>query len=220
MAILVASDLYRFFHTPQSETLALRGVSLALRAGEFTAVTGPSGSGKSTLLACLAGLDEPDGGYVEVLGKRLTRQPEAERARIRAAAIGMLMQSRNLFSTLTVADNILVPMRLARRVDHARIAQLLSRVGLTERRDARPGQLSGGELARAGLVVALATRPRVLLADEPTGEVDAWTETDVLELLRRECDAGTAILVATHSPGVSAYADRVIRRQDGRVVDA
>jgi putative ABC transport system ATP-binding protein len=220
MAILIASDLYRFFHTRESETLALRGVSLALEAGELVAVTGPSGSGKSTLLACLAGLDEPDGGHVEVLGKRLTRQPEVDRARIRAEAVGMLMQCGNLLSTLTVADNILLPMRLARCIDPVRIAELLFHVGLTERRDARPGQLSGGELARAGLAVALAARPKVLLADEPTGEVDATTEARILELLRRECDAGAAVLVATHSPGISAHADRIIRLLDGRVADA
>jgi putative ABC transport system ATP-binding protein len=220
MPILDAVDLYRFYHIGDSETLALRGVSLTLDAGELVAVVGPSGSGKSTLLACLAGLDEPDGGHVEVLGKRLSRQPEAVRARIRAAAIGMLMQSGNLFPTLTVADNVVVPMRLARCVDPTRVDMLLTRVGLAERRHARPGQLSGGELARAGLAAALATRPRVLLADEPTGEVDAQTEAHILELLHAERATGMAVLIATHSAAIGARADRVVRLKDGRIVDA
>src|SRR5258706_2989242 len=219
MAILTAFDLYRFFHTGAAETLALRGVSLTLEAGEMVAVIGPSGSGKSTLLACLAGLDEPDGGHVEVLGKRLTRQPETGRARIRAAAIGMLMQSGNLFPALTVADNIMIPMRLARRVDTTRVEMLLSYVGLAGRRHALAGQLSGGELARAGLAVALAARPQVLLADEPTGEGDAHTEARPLQLLHAERAAGTAILIATHSTGIGAQADRIIRLQDGRIAD-
>ena len=219
MAPLAAFELYRFFHAREAETLALRGVSLMLEARELVAVVGPSGSGKSSLLACLAGLDEPDGGHVEVLGKRVTRQPEAERARIRVAAIGMLMQGGNLFPTLTVTDNIMVPMQLANCVDTNRVDMLLSRVGLAERRHARPGQLSGGELARAGLAVALATRPRVLLADEPTGEVDALAEAHILELLQAERATGTAILIATHSLAIGAQADRVIRLRDGRIVD-
>ncbi|WP_028231067.1 ABC transporter ATP-binding protein [Paraburkholderia mimosarum] len=220
MAAVAAFDLYRFFHAREAETLALRGVSLTLESGELVAVVGPSGSGKSTLLTCLAGLDEPDGGHVEVLGQRLTRRPEAERARIRAAAIGVLMQSDNLIPTLTVADNVMVPMRLASCVDTTRVDLLLSRVGLTERRHARPGQLSGGELARAGLAVALAATPSVLLADEPTGEVDALTEARILEFLQAECVSGMAILIATHSVAIGARADRVVRLRDGRIVDA
>jgi len=115
MTVLEAIDLYRFFHTRESETLALRGVSLWVDAGEMVALMGPSGSGKSTLLACLAGLDEPDGGHVELLGERLTRLPEAERAKRRAASVGVLMQSGNLFPTLSIGDNVKLPMLLARR---------------------------------------------------------------------------------------------------------
>lgn len=220
MAVIEAKDLYRFFHTRESETLALRGVNLAVDAGEMVAVVGPSGSGKSTLLTCLAGLDEPDGGHVEILGKRLTRLPEADRARLRAAHIGILMQAGNLFPALTVADNIRVPMQLAHKTDKDRIQMLLELVGLTERSQAKPGQLSGGELARAGLAVALATEPAVLLADEPTGEVDAATEGRLLDLLNALRANGMAIIVATHSPGMSAHADRLLRLSDGRVVDA
>lgn len=220
MAAIEAKDLYRFFHTGESETLALRGVSLAVETCEMVAVVGPSGSGKSTLLACLAGLDEPDGGHVEINGERLTRLPEAERARLRAAHIGILMQSGNLFPGLTVEDNVRVPMRLAHQVEGGHIHVLLEQVGLLHRAKARPGQLSGGELARAGLAVALATRPSVLLADEPTGEVDAATESQLLDLFNALRADGMAILVATHSPGMSEHASRLVHLRDGRIVDA
>jgi putative ABC transport system ATP-binding protein len=220
MAVLEAFDLYRFFHTRESETLALRGISLRIDAGEMVALMGPSGSGKSTLLACLAGLDEPDGGHVELLGERLTRLTEAVRAKRRGASIGVLMQSGNLFPTLTVADNLKVPMLLARKVDRTWAEILLRGVGIVDRQDARPGQLSGGELARAGLAVALAAQPDVPLADEPTGEVDAATESFILDFLNEQRRAGTAILVATHSQALSARANRTIRLQDGKLVDA
>ncbi len=219
MTVLEAIDLYRFFHTHESETLALRGVSLWVDAGEMVALMGPSGSGKSTLLACLAGLDEPDGGHVELLGERLTRLPEAERAKRRAASVGVLMQSGNLFPTLSVADNVKLPMLLARKNDPAWAETLLRSVDIAERRGARPGQLSGGELARAGLAVALAARPCVLLADEPTGEVDAATEGFILDFLNEQRRAGTAILVATHSRALADRADRIVQLRDGRVVD-
>lgn len=220
MTVLEAFDLYRFFHTRESETLALRGVSLRVDAGEMVALMGPSGSGKSTLLACLAGLDEPDGGHVELLDERLTRLPEADRAKRRAASVGVLTQSGNLFPTLSVGDNVKLPMLLARKNDPAWAEKLLRSVGIAERRGARPGQLSGGELARAGLAVALAARPRVLLADEPTGEVDAATEGFILDFLNEQRQAGTAILVATHSRALADRADRIVNLRDGRVVDA
>ena len=124
MAALEAFDIYRFFHTRESETLALRGVSLRLDEGEMVALVGPSGSGKSTLLACLAGLDEPDGGHVELLGERFTRCPEAERARRRAASIGILMQSGNLFPSLSVADNVRLVMLLAGKHDRPRLPRV------------------------------------------------------------------------------------------------
>lgn len=219
MAALEAFDIYRFFHTEESETLALRGVSMRLNPGEMVALVGPSGSGKSTLLACLAGLDEPDGGRVEVLGERLTRRPEAERARRRAATIGILMQSGNLFPSLSVTDNVKLAMLLACKVDSERAGKLLSSVGIADRQRARPGQLSGGELARAGLAIALAAAPPVVLADEPTGEVDAITERAILDVLSEQCRAGAAILVATHSQALADSADRIIHLQDGRIID-
>jgi putative ABC transport system ATP-binding protein len=219
MRVLEAFDLYRFYHTGEDETLALRGVSLYVEAGEIVVVMGPSGSGKSTLLSCLVGLDEPDGGHVELLGKRLTRKPEAERAAMRAAEIGILLQSRNLFDHLSVTDNMRLQMRLARKFDQQRLDSLIDLVGLTNRRHARPSQLSGGEAARAGLAVALSTDPKVLLADEPTGEVDAETEKDILRLLASRQQAGFATLVVTHSDALAAHADRIVRLLDGRVVN-
>jgi putative ABC transport system ATP-binding protein len=187
--------------------------------GETVALVGPSGSGKSTLLACLAGLDEPDGGYVVLRGKRLTRRPEAERAKRRAADVGVLLQSGNLLEHLSVADNVALPMHLARAFDTRRQTELLTRVGLQERREARPSELSGGEAARAGLAVALACSPTVVLADEPTGEVDADTEQQILEIFAEHSRAGGALVIATHSDALAARADRVVRLRDGRVVD-
>jgi len=219
MRVLEAFDLYRFYHTGEDETLALRGVSLHVDAGETVVVMGPSGSGKSTLLSCLVGLDEPDGGHVELVGKRLTRKPEAERAAMRAAEIGILLQSRNLFEHLSVADNMRLQMRLARELDKQRLERLIDLVGLTHRRQARPSQLSGGEAARAGLAVALSSDPKVLLADEPTGEVDAETERDILRLFASRRQYGGATLIVTHSDALAAHADRVIRLLDGRIVN-
>jgi len=216
---LLAYELYRFFHNGDAETLALRGVSIQIAPGEMVALVGASGSGKSTLLNCLAGLDEPDGGHVDLLGERLTRRPEAERARRRAAGIGILMQAHNLLPSLTLTDNLRLAMGVSGTVDRQRLERLLARLGLENHAAARPPQLSGGEVARAGLAVALAASPAVLLADEPTGEVDAVTERQVFELLREQCEAGSAILMATHSEVLAAQADRVIHMRDGRIED-
>ena len=214
-----AFELYRFFHAGDSETLALRGVSLRVEAGEMVALLGASGSGKSTLLNCLAGLDEPDGGHVDLLGERLTRRPEGQRARRRATSIGILMQTYNLIPALSLADNIALALQLAGKADRARAGRLLEQLGLAGHASARPAQLSGGEVARAGLAVALAAAPQVLLADEPTGEVDAATEALVLAAFDEQRAAGTAILIATHSEALAARADRVVRMRDGRIVD-
>jgi len=220
MNTLEAVELYRFYHTGNDETFALRGVSLQLGAGELLAVMGPSGSGKSTLLACLAGLDEPDGGHVELMGRRVTRRPEAERAALRARHIGILRQSRNLFEHLTVEGNILLQLKLARRPQDARLDAMLDLLGLSPLLASRLGQLSGGETARAGLAVALAADPIVLLADEPTAEVDAATAGGILALLAQRRAEGRATIVVTHSAAVAERCDRVLRLRDGRIADA
>jgi len=214
---LEAQDLYRFYHAGEEETLALRGVSLNVSAGEIVAVTGPSGSGKSTLLACLAGLDEPDGGMVRIDGERLSHRSEAERAAVRARSIGVLFQMGNLLDHLSVRANISFAQRLAGPVDRARGGALLDDLGISSRADAYPGELSGGETARAGLAVALANEPAVLLADEPTGELDRNSEQAVLDLIRRAADRGTAVAIVTHSPIVATYADRELKMLDGMV---
>lgn len=218
IATLVADDLYRFYHAGDEETLALRGVSVSVEPGEVVAVTGPSGSGKSTLMACLAGLDDPDGGSVCIEGVRLSRRPEAERARIRARRIGMLFQSANLIEHLDIAANLALAQRMARRIAPRRRDVLLERLGLTARARAYPSQLSGGESARAGLAVALANEPAVILADEPTGELDSVNAARVMELLRDETDRGAAAIVVTHDAEIGALADRRVVLEDGRVV--
>jgi putative ABC transport system ATP-binding protein len=216
--VLEARDLYRFFHAEDDETLALRGVSLQLASGEMVAVCGPSGSGKSTLLSCLAGTDEPDGGEVRILGEKITRRPEPLRAAIRARCIGFVMQSDNLLQHLTVEANVRLSMRLADKENQDRLGALLDGLGLLEHRQAYPEQLSGGEAARAAMAVALAAAPHILLADEPTGEVDAVTEGWVLDLLEVHCRNGGAAIVATHSAALARRASRIVRLLDGKVV--
>ena len=217
MTVLRARDLYRFYRVGDEETLALRGVSVAVAAGELLAISGPSGSGKSTLLACLAGLDEPDGGSVYVHENRISHRPEQERSALRARHIGTLFQSANLLEHLTVRRNIELVQRIAGRRDRARADALLDAVGLTRRSGARPSELSGGEAVRAGLAVALANNPDVLVADEPTGELDGQTEAEVLRLIRDQADQGTAVVVASHSAAVAAMADQLIRLKDGNM---
>jgi putative ABC transport system ATP-binding protein len=217
-SVLEATDLYRFYHAGDDETLALRGVSLNVDAGEIVAISGVSGSGKSTLLACLAGLDEPSGGTVRVLGERMSRQSEARRARMRSRSIGMLFQSANLVAHLDVRSNVLLAQRLAGRVDSARVDALLAGVGLTSRSHARLTELSGGEVARAGLAVALANDPPLLLADEPTGELDTETAREIVALLRARAVAGIAVLAVTHNAVLADAADRVLELESGRLV--
>lgn len=212
-----ARSLYRFFRAGEEETLALQGVSLGIESGEFVAIVGPSGSGKSTLLSCLAGTDEPDGGTVRLRGVRLSHQSEPVRARMRGRGIGLLFQSGNLLSHLTLSQNVALAQRLVRNGTRTPVATLLDSLGIAGRAHAYPGQLSGGELARAGLAVALANDPAVVLADEPTGELDLATEQSVLDLIRKRAEDGVGVLVASHSPAVAAAADRVVHIADGRL---
>jgi putative ABC transport system ATP-binding protein len=217
-AVLQARELYRFYRAGPEEVLALRGVSLSVRAGEVVVVSGPSGSGKSTLLVCLAGLDEPDGGQVRIRGELLSHRPESERTAMRRRLIGVLRQSGNLVEHLSVLENVrLVQSLRGRRWRPPTSAEeLLAQVQLTARGHAPPAELSGGELARAGLAVALAADPPVLLADEPTGELDLITERRVLELLHAAAARGAAVVVASHSPEVARSGDRRLRLADGR----
>lgn len=214
---LEAVTLYRFFHAGDEEVLALRGVSLTAQRGEIVAIVGPSGSGKSTLLSCLAGLDEPDGGQVRVAGHVLTRRTEARRSELRARYLGVLFQADNLFGHLTVDENLRCAQLLAKRDDPKRRAEILDQLGVAGRKTALPSQLSGGEAVRVGLAVALVNDPAVLVADEPTGELDSVTERDTLELLAGEASRGRAVVVATHSDAVAAAANTVVELVDGKV---
>ncbi|WP_421762544.1 ABC transporter ATP-binding protein [Devosia sp.] len=216
--MLVAGGLYRFFHNGDAETAALKGVDIGLAAGEFVALMGPSGSGKSTLLSCLAGLDDPDGGTVELNGERLSRRPESQRASIRARFVGMLMQSGNLLEHLSVEGNMALQRSLAKNRSTKDPSELLGRLGLSHRRVSFPSQLSGGEAARAGLAVAISGEPSLLICDEPTAEVDAETERDIIRLLHEEAGRGAAVLVATHSAVLAKECNRVVMLDDGRVV--
>jgi putative ABC transport system ATP-binding protein len=218
VAAVEARSVYRFYRAGEEETLALKGVSLTVAPGEFVAVVGPSGSGKSTLLSCIAGMDDPDGGTVLVEGRRISHRPESVRAGIRAQRIGVVAQSENLFEHLTVEANVAFVQALSPNVAWASPRDLLSTVGLGTRAAAYPGELSGGEAARAALAVALANDPAVVLADEPTGELDTAAEADMLGLLVAAAGRGVAVVVASHSPAVAAVADRVVALYDGRVV--
>ncbi|MET3901402.1 putative ABC transport system ATP-binding protein [Devosia sp. UYZn731] len=216
--VLAASGLYKFYHSGDEETAALRGVDLSLEAGSFTALMGPSGSGKSTLLACLAGLDDPDGGSVSVCGDIISRRPEPHRARLRARSIGMLMQNGNLLEHLSVTDNMRLQQLIAGKDSEKTRIDLLERLGLGHRAHALPSQLSGGESARAGLAVALSPAPALLICDEPTAEVDADAEQDIIGLLLQQSERGVAVLVATHSDLLAKATGTVIRLDDGKIM--
>lgn len=219
VAALEMRNVYRFFHAGDEETLALRGVSLSVLPGEFVVVTGPSGSGKSTLIACSAGLDDPDGGSVHVGGRPMSRRPEVARAELRRTYLGVLGQTGNLFGHLTVGENVRLTGQL-RADDSSRASaeSVMEDAQILHRKSAYPDQLSGGETSRAGLAVALANQPILLLADEPTGELDLTSEAAMLGLLREQAARGMAVLIASHSPAVAAAASRVLSLRDGTQV--
>jgi len=202
------------------EVNVLTDVSLDVPAGQFLAIAGPSGSGKSTLLGLIAGLDQPTAGRIEVAGVEITGLDEDGLARFRRDRIGYVFQSFHLLPTLTAAENVAVPLELAGETDAAaRAAGLLAEVGLTERAHHYPVQLSGGEQQRVAVARAMARRPALLLADEPTGNLDSATGKQIIELLvgmnRR---LGATLVLVTHDTALAAHADRVVTLRDGRIV--
>lgn len=216
MKPLEARGLHRFYRRGGNEVAALLDVTLTCDAGETVAVTGASGSGKSTLLGLLAGVDDPDGGSVHVAGLRLSHQSPAVSARLRAQYIGVLTQSSGLLGHLSVLENVRFAASL-RSGSGAAPDELLEGLGLRLVRQSRPRTLSGGESARAGLAVALAGAPAVLLADEPTAEVSGAEEDTILDLLRRWRPRDGATVIVTHSGPVAAHADRIVHLTDGRL---
>src|SRR5689334_229855 len=201
---------------------AVRGVSLGVDGADYLAVVGPSGCGKSTLLNLLGGIDRPDSGSVEIGGEHVARMRDADATRFRLLRVGFVFQRFYLMPALTALENVELPLAEAKvarreRVDRAR--QLLAYVGLGARLDHRPAQLSGGEQQRVAIARALANRPRLLLADEPTGELDAHTGAEVIALLGRVNADGTTIVVVTHDEDLSQAAKRVVHMRDGVVVD-
>ena len=200
---------------------ALRGVSLVVQPGEYVAIAGPSGSGKSTLLQLIGGIDVPSGGTVELLGTRLESLGDRDLTRLRLTRLGFVFQRFHLLPVLTARENVELPMAEAgvaapRRRERAR--ELLDYVGLRQREGHRATQLSGGEMQRVAIARALANRPAILLADEPTGELDAATGREILDLFRRLNRDGTTLLVVTHDERLASEAGRVVHMLDGRIV--
>ena len=202
------------------EIRALRGVDLVVESGEFLAITGASGSGKSTLLHILGGLDRPDAGEVTLDGVTISALKDEELALVRRRRLGFVLQFFNLLPTLSAVENAAFPLLLDGRRDALeRAAASLEEVGLGHRHAHRPGQLSGGEQQRVALARALVTRPAVVLADEPTGNLDSATGEEILNLLKRTADAGQTIVMVTHDPRSAAYAGRAVRLSDGVLVE-
>ena len=200
---------------------ALRDLTLGVRRGAFLAVMGPSGSGKSTFLHCAAGLDHPTTGTVRLGGVDLGGLDETRLTRLRRTRVGFVFQSFNLVGSLTVRQNITLPLRLAgARADRRRLAEVIERVGLSGRTSHRPAQLSGGQRQRVAIARALITGPEVVFADEPTGALDSMTGGAVLRLLREAVDdTGQTVIMVTHDPVAASYADTVLFLADGRIVD-
>ena len=212
----------RFGRPGAAEVMALRGVDLDVPRGEFTAVMGPSGSGKSTLLHCLAGLDRPAAGEVYVGDREISRLGDAELTVLRRRQIGFVFQAFNLVPTLTAYENILQPFRLDGRTpsddEQAWIAHLVGRLGIADRLQHRPHELSGGQQQRVAIARALGTRPQLVIADEPTGNLDRRSGTEVLTLLRDAASAsGQTIVMVTHDPLAAEIADRIVFLEDGRI---
>jgi putative ABC transport system ATP-binding protein len=218
---VAARALARRYGDGESAVDALRGVSLEVPAGQFTAVMGPSGSGKSTLMHLLAGLDRPTAGSVRVGGEEISSMPDRALTKLRRKHIGFVFQSFNLLPTLTAEENIVLPLAIAgRKVDRSALDALMQRMGLDERRDHRPSELSGGQQQRVAIARALIAKPTVLFADEPTGNLDSASGAAVLELLRDAVavDGQTTVMV-THDPRAAAVADRVLFLADGLIVE-
>jgi len=222
MTILEARALRKQFALGEHTVAALAGVDFLVEKGEFVAIMGPSGSGKSTLLHLLGGLDQPSDGEVTIAGRRLSILNDDQATLVRRRSIGFVFQFFNLLPTLDAEENLALPLIIDGqdlRKHQARIDALLDLVGLTGWRHHRPDQLSGGQQQRVAIARALVTDPAIVLADEPTGNLDSNASLAIMELLRRSCDElGQTVVMVTHDPRAAAYADRVVFLRDGIVV--
>lgn len=220
MSILETKDLRKIYGSGDTEVRALDGVNLSVENGEFVAIVGTSGSGKSTLLHMLGGLDRPTGGSVTVDGKDIFQLKDEALTIFRRRKIGFVFQSYNLVPVLNVYENIVLPIQLdGRKVDEKFIGQIVKTLGLDGRLDALPSQLSGGQQQRVAIARALAAAPAIILADEPTGNLDSKTSQDVLGLLKVTSQKfSQTIVMITHNEEIAQMADRIIRIEDGRIV--
>jgi putative ABC transport system ATP-binding protein len=219
--LLLAEHVRKVYRTGAGDVEALRDLSLAVRDGEFVAVMGPSGSGKTTLLNCLSGLDDIDGGRVLLDGHQLHAMSDAARTRYRASSMGFVFQQFNLIPVLSAVENVELPLLLAgcrSREARQRATATLERVGLGARVRHRPAELSGGEQQRVTIARALAGRPRIVWADEPTGALDSETANDVMDLLVELHGEGMTLMLVTHDPAVGARAERLLDMRDGNIV--
>ena len=218
--MLIARDLSKEYRSGDNKLAVLRDVSFSIPQGAFVAIVGPSGSGKTTLLGLLAGLDAPSHGQVVLDGADMTAMDEDQRARLRGEKVGFVFQSFQLISTLTALENVQVPLELrGERGAGERARELLRRVGLGDRLDHFPTQLSGGEQQRVAIARAFANEPRILFADEPTGNLDSDTGARIVELLESlNRESATTIVLVTHDLNLAARAQRIIRLSDGRVI--
>ncbi|MBV8987361.1 MAG: ABC transporter ATP-binding protein [Solirubrobacterales bacterium] len=218
--VVEARDVTRRYGEGTTAVEALRGVSLSVAPSELVAVMGPSGSGKSTLMHVLAGLDKPTTGSVRIAGTEITDLGDAALTQLRRDHIGFVFQFFNLLPMLSAEENVLLPLSIAgERPDRARLEDLLARTGLSERRHHRPSELSGGEQQRVAISRALVTRPTILFADEPTGNLDSKTSGEILELLRDSSRSyGQTIVMVTHEPRAASIADRILVLADGLIV--
>ncbi len=218
--IVKATGLERVYGEGQAEVRALDGVDVSFEKGRFTSIMGPSGSGKSTLMHILAGLDKPTAGSVEIDGQEITGLDDGDLTELRRDKLGFVFQFFNLLPVLTAEENILLPLSIAKKKpDQEWVDQVIDRVGLSDRRDHRPSELSGGQQQRVAVARALVTKPAVLFADEPTGNLDSKASEDVLTLLRGAVDeVGQTVIMVTHEPDAAAHGDRLIALRDGKLV--
>jgi putative ABC transport system ATP-binding protein len=219
-AVVEADSITRRYGEGESAVDALRGVSLRILSGELSAVMGPSGSGKSTLMHILAGLDRPTAGTVEISGQEITDMNDNELTLLRREHIGFIFQFFNLLPMLTAEENILLPLSLAgEKPNKEWVDELIDKVGLGDRRSHRPSELSGGQQQRVAIARSLVTKPTVLFADEPTGNLDSTTSEEILQLLRHSVDEyGQTIVMVTHDAAAAAVADRTMFLADGLLV--